>query len=94
MDLCYSVRERILFYVASHADNTHHVEQIIQDLTEGANKLVEVSFEDKENISTFVVTHSGPYKGRRVFWVRTDNIPENTKKLTGSYTMEKWLYGD
>ena len=94
MNLFYSKTERILFHVAGYADNTDNVEQIIQKLTEGAEKLVEISFEDKENVNTFVVTHSRQYKGKRVFWVRTDNVPDAAFKLTDDWTMTKWLEED
>ena len=91
MDLNYSEKERILFSIVGCVDCSDRVEEIIKVLNEGAEDLMAICPEEKNNIKTLVVTKSGRHKGSRVFFVETDIVPENAFRLNDSWTMMKWL---
>ena len=100
MELYYFDRDDILFYVADIindfnfvdiVDSSNSVEGVVRRLNDGARKLAKACGGDKKDVKTFIFkTKSNQEK--RVFWIKTNNIPEGTKKLYGNtWTMERWL---
>lgn len=92
-ELYYSKVEKILFYVAGYTYNGENVGEQVEMLIKGAEKLATLIKTDRKNINTFFVTKSRKYKYMRVFYVKTDIVPEGAFSLNkkSGWTMKRWV---
>lgn len=93
-NLFYLQKDNLLFWVAGYTrdGNTSSVVEQCQSLTENATKLATLVNADIKHIYTFFVEKSRRYKYMRVFWIKTDVIPEEAYVITNSdWTMMKWV---
>jgi hypothetical protein len=92
-NLFYSQKEKILFWVAGYTwdGNTSLVMEQVQSLTGNAKKFSDKAGCLQEQVRTTFVNNSCRYKYMRVFYVETEVIPEDSFKLGGDWTMDKWI---
>lgn len=90
-NLFYSEKEKFLFYIAKNTNISQNVEEIIKMLTTGANILAELISVERKAISTYFVTNSRRYKYMRVFYVKTDVVPEGASKTSDGLGMHEWV---
>jgi len=83
--------EKILFWVIGYADTSDRVTDIIRTLRAGANEFAAVAKAPEEEIKTLVVKESAHFKHMRVFYVKTDDVPETAFHLGKDWSMLKWL---
>ncbi len=90
-DLFYSVNEQTLFWVAGYTDNSNNVKELTSVFLDRALALANLIKADVKNINFSYIYTSRRYKSMRVFYIKTDVIPEKAFKIDGDWNMWKWL---
>lgn len=78
-NLFYSTTDKILYWVAGYtADgNTSSVEKMTDSLKENAIKFANVAGCNYQDVQTYYNDRPSQYQYMRVFYVKTDYIPES-----------------
>lgn len=98
-NLFYSKQEKTLFWIAGYTDNSLNVDEIIKMLSIESKRFNEFAKVDSSEIKTDYITNSHRYKSMRVFYCKTDHIPEEAFVLGADvsndnghdWTMDKWI---
>ena len=90
LNVFYSKTEKILFYIAENDKDTSNVSKLVEMLIAGADKLAELISGKREAISYFDVTKSNDHMGMRIFFVKTNTIPDGVRVLERK-TMREWI---
>jgi hypothetical protein len=90
--LLYSEKEQFLFYVFGHIKDTNNVQETIDELIKGRDKFARIASVDKKNICHVFITASSEYKNMRIFYIKTNDVPEEATRLRAkAWTMMSFL---
>ena len=81
--LFYSIPDKTLYWIAGYtADgNTNNVEEITKSLTDNASRFAKMAGCELKNVRTHYNQMPPQYQYMRVFYVKTENIPDIAMKL-------------